>query len=271
MPPLCFAYGSNLCAQDLQRWCAGRGRDYPLGPGRPAWLADVDLVFDIPSEVRRGGVLNLRPRPGQVVPGAVFEVLPGGWETLDLKEGVPRMYARVTVTVLTEDGATARAMAYQAPPSPERGHVPPHVEYYEVVRRGLRDYGHGASQLGVAAAGAETPWGVTRVFLPDGSASGGSGERDKGGVPLTSGHARGSGVEERRRAVAVLAPGVLHPAHPGGRVPGEVVGSRHTISPFTTPGGEESPVYSEVDTRFRRLVRAVTGSGSGLLAWLCRP
>ncbi|GHU05233.1 hypothetical protein FACS1894205_4840 [Alphaproteobacteria bacterium] len=105
---LYFAYGSNLNADDLSRWCEKNDRPYPLGTvvGR-AWLPDFQLVFDHYSRTRQGGVLGVAPRKGYAAPGVVFEVKEGGWETLDLREGAPAVYEPKDVYALVETGAGA--------------------------------------------------------------------------------------------------------------------------------------------------------------------
>ena len=91
-----FSYGSNLNPRDLEQWCDRMGRPCALtGVGVPAFLPDHEVVFDYLSTSRKGGVLDLRPAIGKVVPGAVFDVTEDNLRTLDLKEGVPVIYRRV--------------------------------------------------------------------------------------------------------------------------------------------------------------------------------
>ena len=118
-----FAYGSNLNLNDLEKWCQRIGRPFALtGKAAPAYLPDHETVFDYFSESRRGGVLDLRPAVGKVVPGALFEVVDEDLKTLDLKEGVPLIYRRARKRVLFPDGREVEAVAYEVAPeyrSPE--------------------------------------------------------------------------------------------------------------------------------------------------------
>ena len=68
----CFAYGSNLNLRDLELWCQRLGRPPALmvKPGVPAYLPDHEVVFDYLSSSRKGGVLDLRPSVGKIVPAA---------------------------------------------------------------------------------------------------------------------------------------------------------------------------------------------------------
>ena len=91
-----FAYGSNLDWQNWSEFCARHGADpHCMKPIEPAFLPDVELVFNYRSVLREGGALNIRPRKGQVVHGMLFEVTDRGWEVLDRKESVAAgCYAR---------------------------------------------------------------------------------------------------------------------------------------------------------------------------------
>jgi hypothetical protein len=100
---LYFAYGSNLNQQDFDDWCSRRG--FSKGLLRfhsKANLPDFDLAFSYRSATRNGGVLDIKPRTGQLVPGVLFEIDDEGWDALDAKEGAPSVYKRFTVQVLNE-------------------------------------------------------------------------------------------------------------------------------------------------------------------------
>ena len=89
-----FAYGSNLCGEDLARWCRENG----IGPFRlthvaPAFLPDRRLAFSHRSTTRGGGVLDVPSSPGIAVAGVIFRA-PGDAATqaLDLKESRGHAY-----------------------------------------------------------------------------------------------------------------------------------------------------------------------------------
>ena len=112
-----FAYGSNLNLSDVEKWCQRLGRPSALtGRAVPAYLPDHEVVFDYYSESRRGGVLDLSPAVGKVVPGALFDVVEEDLRTLDLKEGAPLLYTRVKKRVLLPDGGEVEAQAYSIAP-----------------------------------------------------------------------------------------------------------------------------------------------------------
>ena len=186
---LYFAYGSNLNQEDLAEWCRGMNVDFPLGRRvGPAWLPDFRLVFDHFSPGRRGGVCNIRPAVGGVVPGALFEVPPGGWPVLDLKEGAAtppercraaldsqgthdnsqtpvKSYQRVRVCVLCDDGREAAAHTYRVPTGPTDGFQPPGEHYLTVVRDGLAAQGLGAGHLEAAAINDPAAGLVDHLFV----------------------------------------------------------------------------------------------------------
>lgn len=199
MPELYFGYGSNLCTDDLERWCAQRALPYPfvrcLGP---AWAPDLELVFHYHATSRQGGALDLRDRPGQLAPGALFVVGERGWSTLDAKEGRGSNYEHANVTVLDARGGVHRARTYRVVEAARRGHfVRPRSGYVNAVRAGYGARGLGdLRQLEAAALGAGPPWEVVHLFTY------GTLLRDDARFPL----------------LAPLAADVIRPAHMPGRL-----------------------------------------------------
>jgi gamma-glutamylcyclotransferase (GGCT)/AIG2-like uncharacterized protein YtfP len=166
-PDLYFAYGTNMNAADLQQWCDREGFTYPLGNKvANAWLPDMRQVFNYFSQNRGGGVSNLRHRTGQATPGVLYEILPGGWTTLDAREGAPRVYKRLPVVVLAEDGREYRAVTYQADPAMIEGNfVPPHPDYLAAVQEALAAHGLDDRMFNAASAGFDPPWTVDRLLV----------------------------------------------------------------------------------------------------------
>ena len=162
-----FAYGSNLNVDDLQNWCRGQGlSNTALRCSRGvARLADNELIFDYYSERRRGGVLNLRPRIGQIVEGVLFEVDVYGRDALDRKEGVPTCYERVPVHVFDGEGMSVDAFTYRVPPERCGDFVKPTAAYLETVRSGLETFGLCTRQLEAAAADTAAPFALDGVFV----------------------------------------------------------------------------------------------------------
>jgi gamma-glutamylcyclotransferase (GGCT)/AIG2-like uncharacterized protein YtfP len=163
-PVLYFAYGSNLDDQNWLLWCERKGYDpasiEPLGP---AWLPDHELVFHYRSRLRSGGALDVRPRRGTAIPGALFRV--HDWKGLDAKEGVSGgYYERARVTALTADGKAHVATTYRVCDARVGDFVAPGPEYREMVIRGLSRFGHSPEGFLAAASGNPAPPTPSAIF-----------------------------------------------------------------------------------------------------------
>ncbi len=134
-----FAYGSNLNASDLRRWCGDNAQPYPLLSFlAKAWLPDYQLLFNYYSSVRKGGALNIRPRTGYAVPGILFKVTEFGREILHLKERAPDFYQELEVIVLDENGQEHKGFTFTAAPHRHtRKHIPPDAHYRQTVQQGV--------------------------------------------------------------------------------------------------------------------------------------
>jgi gamma-glutamylcyclotransferase (GGCT)/AIG2-like uncharacterized protein YtfP len=164
---LYFAYGSNLNASDLSRFCRERGLgDLGLDKVGPAFLPDRRLAFTHRSTTWGGGVLDIPPARGEAVAGILFRVANGAaMAALDRKEGEGHVYARFDTVALTEEGEEEPACAYQvAEPRRER-FVPPAPSYLDVVRRGYEDHGLPVAPLNAAAAGGSTAGPIGGLFV----------------------------------------------------------------------------------------------------------
>jgi len=164
---LYFAYGSNLNTKDWQRWC--RENKFspdllsPLGIG---YLPDQELAFDYHSSTRRGGVLDLKPRVGQLVGGVLFEVRDRGWEALDRKEGAPKCYQRFDTVALTSDGREQDVTTYRVCENKRAGFfVDPTDEYIELVREGLNEYELDDAMLSIVARNETPPLVACAIFV----------------------------------------------------------------------------------------------------------
>jgi gamma-glutamylcyclotransferase (GGCT)/AIG2-like uncharacterized protein YtfP len=163
--PLYFAYGSNLNSDDWHHWCDrnGFGREL-LRFKTTAVLPDHDLLFSYYSRSRRGGVLDLAPRTGQIVEGAIFEIVGDGWRVLDCKEGAPDFYERVDKVCLDTEGREVSVKTYRVRAERREKFVQPSPEYVSVVRDGLEHWGLSDAALEAAAEGQQTPWFVDALF-----------------------------------------------------------------------------------------------------------
>jgi phage replication-related protein YjqB (UPF0714/DUF867 family) len=87
-----FAYGSNLCAQQMALRCPDA-----IDP-RPATLADHDWL------INQRGVATVEPFVGSRVHGVLWRISDRDLTMLDSAEGVPVRYRREQLTVHTADG-----------------------------------------------------------------------------------------------------------------------------------------------------------------------
>jgi len=137
-----------------------------MRPVGPACLPDHELVFNYRSVLRKGGALNIRPRKGQIVHGAIFEVDDRGWEILDLKESVAAgCYARTKVVAIVENGRTVPVTTYVVTPERTESFVAPSEEYVEIVLRGLAFHGQPTHQFERSARDLPAEPQVDGVFV----------------------------------------------------------------------------------------------------------
>ncbi len=164
---LCFAYGSNLCADALGRWLAGRDVDPShLRPVGRAWLPDHALSFGYLSRTRGAGALDVRPLRGSVVQGALLAPTPRGWAALDEKEGVGvGAYARHDTEVILPDGAVRPATVYVVTGPRRTVHHAPDDAYLREVEAGYAAWGHDPAPLRRAARGESGALTVDAVFV----------------------------------------------------------------------------------------------------------
>jgi gamma-glutamylcyclotransferase (GGCT)/AIG2-like uncharacterized protein YtfP len=234
--------------------------------GVPAYLPDHELVFDYLSSSRKGGVLDLRPSVGKIVPGALFEVTEEDLRTLDLKEGVPLIYHRVEKRILLADGREVMARAYEVAPEYRLpAPVAPAAGYVRIVAEGLAAFGHDDRMLQAAAQGAPAPFLVTGLFvygtlLRRGSRHG-EFERCGGAVATHTATARGALLD------CGSFPGMLPGAE--GTVHGELVELRDVPLALTHLDGVEGfEGFEAARALFRRaLIRVTTADAAEQLAW----
>lgn len=130
-----FAYGSNLCTQQMRQRCPGAR---VLGR---ACLRDHVLVFPRFSRVRRGGVASVVPQAGAVVEGVLYALEPADLMALDGFEGTGAgHYTRGTLTVQDARGGAVEAWVYLAVPMGAAPHLPAR-DYLETILRGAVEHG----------------------------------------------------------------------------------------------------------------------------------
>ncbi len=162
---LYFAYGSNLNKADWERFVGPERNPNAIHKVEVAYLPDFELVFDRRSKTRSGGVLNLKPRIGQLVAGVLFKVSADGWAMLDEKEGHPGAYQRFDTVALRPDGTEVRVTTYKVPDERRQGFVAPAQAYVEIVRAGLQAHGLESVMLDAAAKGETLAHSVNSVFV----------------------------------------------------------------------------------------------------------
>jgi gamma-glutamylcyclotransferase (GGCT)/AIG2-like uncharacterized protein YtfP len=141
---LYFAYGSNLNKDDWAHYSSK-----PLEPLFTAYLPDHQVRFSYRSPVRGGGVLDLRPAIGHIVPGVMFRGGDEHWATLNRKEGPA--YQRLEKICLTTDGREHRAFVYEVLDDKREPFVPPSTGYLDVVSVGLQSFKLPSAHLEAAA------------------------------------------------------------------------------------------------------------------------
>jgi len=162
---LYFAYGSNLNQADWHEWCRRNNHSTDLLRFHSiGYLPDHDLAFRYKSSSRDGGVLDVVPRVGQAVPGVIFEVLSGGWEALDAKEGAPDIYEKFGAVAIDSVGEEVPVRTYRVCSDRVQPFVRPNPKYVDVVKNGLDKYDLGDSLVSAAAKNEETPFLVDALF-----------------------------------------------------------------------------------------------------------
>lgn len=165
-PPLYFAYGSNLDAQDWERWCHARGVDPAcIKAVAPAFLPDFQLVFDVSSPSRGCGVLDIVPCTGHCVDGFLFEISEQGLAALDRKEGAPNFYRRHDCSAILGDGSAVAAFTYVVCNHRREDFVPPDEVYAGVCRRGRQMLDLDTMALERAAQGHDPQTLVRGIFV----------------------------------------------------------------------------------------------------------
>jgi gamma-glutamylcyclotransferase (GGCT)/AIG2-like uncharacterized protein YtfP len=161
---LYFAYGSNLNEND---WNDSPYTNVPfleaLEERSDAYLPDYKLAFTRYSTGRKGGVLDVVPALGHVVPGQIYEIQSSAAkQNLDSKEGAPTCYREVENIVLIEGGEQTSVITYEVVNKQE--FVEPHIDYVKVVEDGLKSLGLPTEHLFAAARNEPMPFLIDSFF-----------------------------------------------------------------------------------------------------------
>ncbi|MEY4565534.1 MAG: hypothetical protein RLY14_504 [Planctomycetota bacterium] len=153
-----FAYGSNLNEENFHQWCERhRFTNIQLDYVAHAELPDHELAFTCESHSRGGGVLDVRPRLGQCVPGVIFQVNEEAIAALDAKEGAPTWYERKYVKVINGIGDFVPVLTYVVSDSKRQKYVKPSDSYLKIVQQGYRQHRINGRKLMAAAANRRSP------------------------------------------------------------------------------------------------------------------
>lgn len=138
-----FAYGSNMDEDDLRKWCVKEERSFPewkiVGV---ACLENYKLSFNYYSTGRNGGAANLMEQPNSKVYGLLFELnKPYDLETIREKEGYPKWYGEISVTVACGDKSINNVTTYKVVKSREKlDHQKPTKYYLDLILKNAQKY-----------------------------------------------------------------------------------------------------------------------------------
>jgi len=136
---LIFAYGSTMNQQDLQAYCHEKNlSSFSWKKIANAFLENFTLTWNVYSQRRAGGVLNVTEKEQEQVWGVVLEIDEKDLRTLDKKEGHPNHYNRTRLNVQTETGQTYEVETYIAPQDPRTLYFLPTKAYLEAVVEGAK-------------------------------------------------------------------------------------------------------------------------------------
>jgi len=138
-----FAYGSNMDTNDLQKWCIHHGKDFPVNNFTcTAFLEDYKLVFNYFSRGRNGGAANIMESQGDIVYGIIFQINENDRATLRVKEGHPKYYHEISVTVKSLlDQKKIHAITYKVVNKKEtETHQKTTIEYMNLILKNAKEY-----------------------------------------------------------------------------------------------------------------------------------
>ena len=127
-----FAYGSNMSPATL----VDRRRLSPLASHR-AWIEGYRLCFNIPVGPGERGVANLLCEASARTHGVAHLLTVDDATVLDRTEGVPAIYHREPVDIVTDDGVVA-GFTYRSTITSENRK--PSARYLDILLHGARLY-----------------------------------------------------------------------------------------------------------------------------------
>jgi len=142
---LYFAYGSNMNQKDLDDHCRREGRpliDLKSKSPKVCFLRDFKLDFNYYSHSREGGAANIEPARGEHVEGVLFDINDVDKKTIDGKEGAPRYYHEILVSVISKNGTKIENVTTYTVCENKKGEfTPPTRKYKQIIIDGARTFG----------------------------------------------------------------------------------------------------------------------------------
>jgi gamma-glutamylcyclotransferase (GGCT)/AIG2-like uncharacterized protein YtfP len=128
-----FGYGSNLSIECVHEELIPNAKFVMKG-----YLPNFEVQFPFWSPEEKAGYSGIMEAPGELVPGALYEVTEQELITLDNMEGVYKdRYKRMTYLVLGEDGKFHPADLFRV--IDPQGPFPPSRSYLDIMIKGARD------------------------------------------------------------------------------------------------------------------------------------
>ena len=126
--PLYVAYGSNMNVNQMAYRCPDSKL---IGTGT---IKDYELVFNFHADIRK--------KNGASVPVTIWSIgSRDDWMSLDMYEGLPRYYDRITVDVELDNGKTVKATVYVMVNERAEGIAVPSREYFNGIEEGYKSAG----------------------------------------------------------------------------------------------------------------------------------
>ena len=139
---LYFDYASNMDEWELKGYIGQQGGD-PSGVGNPryALLRDWHLLFNFLSPRRQAGTASIEPAVGENVEGVLWDIADDLILYIDRKEGHPRQYHRIWVSVEVQDIQLHNVLTYEVISEQRREFCPPTRAYRQLMLDAANRFG----------------------------------------------------------------------------------------------------------------------------------
>lgn len=135
---LYFAYGSNMNAEDMEKWCIEHKTKITLNNPKVACLKDFQLAFTHKSDRRNGGVADIVRKMDETVWGVLFETDKESLDVIDVKEGIAKgFYRQFRVEVSVGGRLISNVIAYEVI---KKGNYKPGKDYLDIILTGAVEH-----------------------------------------------------------------------------------------------------------------------------------